>query len=132
MRERGPSVRGVTETGDVVPGTEWAAHLFVVSRREKLSKDVSPMTTFHPPVAARVGRLRALGSSVDVPGKVRTPGQTRALALVWLVTAPCWLPVAALMAGTAVMLTGISLAIDSLFLAPMVALVHVLLRRLGG
>jgi hypothetical protein len=39
---------------------------------------------------------------------------------------------AAVMLGCAVMLTGISLMIDALFLAPMVAVLHALLRHLAG
>ncbi|HEU0132477.1 MAG TPA: M48 family metalloprotease [Mycobacteriales bacterium] len=124
-------------TGNVVPGTEWAAHLFVVSRplgwqRPRGTKDESPMTTFHPSVPSRVQRLNAMGASVEVPGGVRTAAQRRALVLTAVVTAPCWLPLAGVFTAIAFVLTGVSLAIDSLFLAPMVAVAHLLLRKAAG
>jgi Zn-dependent protease with chaperone function len=117
--------------GDVVPGTEWATHLFVVGRAAPQAKDESPMTTFHPPVAARLERLAALGASVAVPLARQTRRQRRAMAVFLVVTSPCWLSMAALMVGCALLLTLVSLMIDSLFLAPAVAGLHALLRAVG-
>jgi Zn-dependent protease with chaperone function len=123
----------LAERGDVVPGTEWAAHLFVVGRRGDPEKaDRSPLTGFAPKPATRVERLAAMGASVTVPKATRSRGATAALAAVLVATSPCLLSFFVLMLGTAVLMTGISLMIDSLFLAPAVALIHVLLRGLVG
>ncbi len=122
----------LSQRGGVVPGTEWAAHLFAVGYAAPPEKQVSPMPAFQPPVAKRLDRLARMGAS-SAPRAVKTPlGQRLALAAVVLVTSPCWLPMAALLLGTAIIMTGVSLAIDMLFLAPMVALVHVVLRNLAG
>jgi hypothetical protein len=56
----------------------------------------------------------------------------RAKVVFYVVTSPCWLAFGGLMITLAVMLTGISLMVDSLFLAPMVGIVHVLLRHLAS
>ena len=125
----------LADRGGVVPGTEWTAHLFAVGDANPAAGDdgSTPMPTFQPPVRDRIDRLRAMGSSVDaLPGQTYTRGQRLALAAVAVVTAPCWLPMMALLLSTALILTAVSLAIDSLFLAPMVALIHVVLRNLAG
>ena len=123
----------LAERGGVVPGTEWTAHLFAVGDARPADDGSAPMRTFHPAVADRVDRLRAMGSSVDALPRVRySAGQRALLALTLFVTAPCWLPVLGLMLASALVLTAVSLMIDSMFLAPMVLGVHVLLRNLAG
>lgn len=100
----------------VVPGTEWASFLFVVG------KDTAP-------VRPRLERLRAMGADVELAAKpVYTRAQRAMLALVIVVTSPCWLTMLGLMLACVVMLTLVSLAIDLLFLAPAVAILHAILR----
>lgn len=121
--------------GGVVPGTEWTAHLFAVGAADPTAGDSAktPMPTFQPRVRDRVDRLRAMGSSVDaLPRQTYSRRQRLALWVVVVVTAPCWLPMLALLLSTALILTGVSLMIDMLFLAPAVALIHVGLRKLAG
>jgi Zn-dependent protease with chaperone function len=122
----------LSQRGDVVPGTEWAAHLFVVGRPNAATRDKSPMPAFQAPVAKRLDRLHRMGSSVAPAARRQTPGQRAALVAVLVVTSPCWLSMVGVMLGAAVMMTGVSLMIDSLFLAPMVAVIHGLLRNLAG
>jgi hypothetical protein len=128
----GRALSTLAAAGDVVPGTEWAAHLFVVGRSKPAQKETSPMPEFQPPVRTRIERLNAMGAHVAVQGPVRTPRQRLVLVGLALVTSPCWVPLAATMLGCALVMTGVSLAIDSLFLTPVVALLHALLRGLAG
>ena len=122
----------LADRGAVVPGTEWTAHLFAVGDAVPHDDGSAPMRTFHPKVVDRVDRLRVMGSSVDALSRtVYSLGQRLALTAVVVVTAPCWLPMFALLLSTALILTAVSLAIDSLFLAPLVAVVHVALRGLA-
>jgi Zn-dependent protease with chaperone function len=116
--------------GAVVPGTAWAAHLFVVSNRAQNAEDGSPMATFQPPVYDRLERLQRMGSDVVVP-----PGGAYARHIKRIViaaTSPFWLAFGALMIGLALLLTMVSLMVDSLFLAPAVALLHALLHHLAS
>jgi Zn-dependent protease with chaperone function len=119
--------------GGIVPGTEWAAHLFAVGGMVPGPGDVqSPMPSFQPPLADRFERLRRMGATVPMPSGPRNPAARKVMLAVALVASPCIVSFFALMLGIAVVLTGVSLAIDSLFLAPMVALVHLLLRKIAG
>jgi Zn-dependent protease with chaperone function len=110
--------------GGVVPGTEWASFLFAVGRTEQ-GKDDPDTVTFNAPVAPRTERLRAMGA--DVAPAPKAAGRVT-LWIVAVLTSPCWLPMLALMLACAVVLTLVSLMIDMLFLAPVVALLHALLR----
>jgi len=136
-RDPGALARGLVAlgtSGGVVPGTEWAAHLFAAGAADPNAGNdgTRPMPTFQPKLADRVARLRGLGADVPEVGHAQTPAQRRILAVVLLVSSPCWLSFVGLMIGAALLLTGVSLMIDSLFLAPMVALAHVALRGLAG
>jgi Zn-dependent protease with chaperone function len=121
----------LAQGGDVVPGTEWAAHLFVVSTPRQPSND-QPMTSFHPTIASRVERLNAMGASVEVPSRGAGRAGRRATVVFLAVTSPCWVAVFGLMIAAVLALTMVSLMIDALFLAPMVAVLHGLLRHLAG
>ncbi|HEX8003545.1 MAG TPA: M48 family metalloprotease [Mycobacteriales bacterium] len=118
----------LAQRGGVVPGTEWASYLFVVGRTTRGAKDPDTVT-FNAPAGPRVDRLRAMGA--DVPPLPRTAysrGQRALLALVVVVTSPCWLSFFGLLLAATLLLTLVSLMVDMLFLAPLVALLHALLR----
>jgi Zn-dependent protease with chaperone function len=116
--------------GAIVPGTAWAAHLFVVGGRAPVATDGSPMATFQPLVQNRLERLRRMGATVPVPAGGASVHRTK--LIFYAVTSPCWLAFGGLMIGLALLLTMVSLMVDSLFLAPMVALIHALLRHLAS
>lgn len=134
-REPGALARALTtlnDTGDVVPGTEWASYLFVVGRRAQQKTSDPDTVTFNAPVPPRVDRLRAMGADVEaIPKTVYSRGQRLMLAAVVVVTSPCWVTMLALLLACGIVLTLVSLAIDMLFFAPMVAILHVLLRGLA-
>lgn len=113
--------------GGVVAGTEWAAYLFVVGPEVQTKNDPDTVT-FNAPVGPRLERLRAMGADVEAAAPRYTRRQRVASTAVILATSPCWLPLMALLLGCAIVLTLVSLAIDMLFLAPAVALLHMLLR----
>lgn len=113
--------------GGVVPGTEWAAYLFVVGPEVQTKNDPDTVT-FNAPVGPRLERLRAMGADIEAAAPKYTRRQRVASTAVIVATSPCWLPLLALLLGCAIVLTLVSLAIDMLFLAPVVALLHALLR----
>ena len=84
---------------------------------------------FHPPPDRRIERLERLGAEVDFPTRIRPSRKHRVVLVTFLVlTSPLWLGFFALMFGLALVLTGVSLMIDMLFLFPVVALLHHFLR----
>jgi len=111
----------------VVPGTEWASFLFVVGREVQGGNDPDTVT-FGAPVRPRLERLRAMGADVDTTEPEYSRAQRLALRSFWVASSPCLLSLLALFLSVAVVLTMVSLAIDMLFLAPFVAVLHALLR----
>jgi heat shock protein HtpX len=121
----------IAERDPVVPGTEWASFLFVAGREVLTAKDADT-ETFGPPLAPRLERLRKMGADLEAAAPKYTRRQRVAFAAFATVTAPCWLPLLPLFLACGIVLTLVSLAIDMLFLAPMVALLHALLRGLAS
>jgi len=115
------------ERGGVVSGTEWAAYLFVVGT-DTQGPDEPDTVTFNAPVGPRVERLREMGADVPPIGTRYSRRQRVVFAVLMLVTSPCWLAFVGLLLALGVILTIVSLMIDMLFLAPVVALLHALLR----
>lgn len=110
----------------LVPGTEWAAHLFVVGRKTA-GADAPYTATYVAPVAKRIERLREMGASVPSRLTHRSRRTTVILAVFLTLTSPLWLGFFALLLSLGLLLTMVSLMVDSLFLAPAVALLHALL-----
>lgn len=102
-------------SGDVVPGTDGAAHLFVVGG------------DFNAPVPKRVERLRAMGAGTPSLLTHRSRKQNAILATFLVITSPLWIAFFLLMLSVGLLMTMVSLMVDSLFLAPVVALIHALL-----
>ncbi|HEV2891716.1 MAG TPA: M48 family metalloprotease [Frankiaceae bacterium] len=124
----GRALATLAERGGVVPGTEWASYLFVVGREARDAKDPDTVS-FNAPVRPRLERLRAMGADVTLAAKpVYTRAQRAMLVAVVVVTSPCWLTMLGVLLACAIVLTLVSLAIDALFLAPVVAVLHALLR----
>jgi len=122
------ALRAVAAGGGLVPGTEWTAHLFAFGDRDGAAGDgTAPMRTFQPSFAERVERLRAMGASAE-PLPRAGVRMTKPFLLVAALASPCWLPLLAAFVAIPLVLTAISLAIDSMFLAPLVAVLHALLR----
>ena len=119
----------LSQRGDVVPGTEWAAHLFAVGPPGS-GGGGAPLVAFHAPVAKRIDRLRAMGADVAAPA--RPPYTRGGLVLLLVLLGPLYLAAGLLMLACAVLLTMVSLMIDVLLLAPMVAVLHAVLHRLAG
>jgi Zn-dependent protease with chaperone function len=109
-------------TGVGAPGPGWVQHLFFASGRP------GSMVAFHPPYEKRVNYLRRLGASLHfVPPKPTA----KELALAGFVIGPL-LVLMALLMGTALVLMGVlNFMLSMLFLLPVVALLHFLLRKLA-
>jgi Zn-dependent protease with chaperone function len=119
----------------VPPGAEWAAHLFVVGSEGPPTgggagrPEPPAVTTFGAPVGARIQRLRRLGAEIEETTDLqRAQAHGCGKAVVVLVLGPLLLIFSALFLGIALVLTGLSLAIDMMFLGPGVIAVHLLLR----
>ncbi len=115
-----------------MPGGSWAAPLFVIGPEGSggaaaLKGDDFGLVSFSPPVSARLARLRRQGATVDLPAVKRThPAAIGCMTLIAV-------PIRAVLIGCAVALAGIALAIDMLFLTPVLAIAHIILRQfLGG
>jgi Zn-dependent protease with chaperone function len=104
------------------PGPGWVQHLFFASG------SLTSMVAFHPKHQKRVNYLRRLGASLHfVPPKP----SARELAMTILVGVPL-LVLVALLLGTAMFLMGVlNFMLSMLFLMPVVAVLHVLLRKLA-
>jgi hypothetical protein len=67
----------------------------------------------------------------DVPSPPAPPHRGPGFFILVVVSSPVWLGFLFLMYGIGLALTAISFAIDGLFLAPVVAALHALLRHFG-
>jgi Zn-dependent protease with chaperone function len=122
--------------GGVIPGGSWATPLFIVGPRSGRSGPFGPggarsgiigddigLLSFDPPMARRVTRLRRQGATVDLAvAPYRMPPITIASVTVLAVL------VGAMLVGCALMITWVALIIDMLFLAPVFAVLHGVLR----
>jgi Zn-dependent protease with chaperone function len=120
----------------VPDGAEWAAHLFVVGSDGTAGSggagrpEPPAVTTFGAPVGTRIQRLRRLGAEVDeAPDAPRARAGGCAKAVMVVVLGPLLLIFSALFLGIGLVLTGLSLAIDMMFLGPAIIAVHLLLRE---
>jgi Zn-dependent protease with chaperone function len=127
-RDADAVARGVAKLRGPVPGVEWAAHLFAAGDEDPAAGGGTiAMRRYQPKRADRIDRLNAMGASVEPP--LRPPaGKRWVVAVFLLVTSPCWVPLAALFLVVPLLLAMVALMIDMLFLAPVVALLHALLR----
>ncbi len=128
--------------GGPVPGGRWAAPLFIVGPQATASgplATVGPaaggmagdefgLLTFDPPMARRLARLRRQGATVDLAAPA-APTHPLALGCMALLIGP----IGIVLIGCALALAGIALAIDMLFLTPVLAVSYLILRQwLGG
>jgi Zn-dependent protease with chaperone function len=127
--------------GGIVPGGNWAAPLFIIGPQGSgrsfagagasgggLMGDEFGVLAFDPPIARRVARLRQQGATVDL---AVAPSRTHPATLGCIVLMV--VPVGAILIGCALALAGIALAIDMLFLTPVILVLYLVLRRwLGG
>lgn len=125
-----------------VPGAEWMSHLFFVGGGDKTAQGIADL---HAPIPKRLERLVRLGAEMELPAEPVRRARLRdvklgqllstkmgCLALLVLVVAvPFLILVVPIMWACALALTGISLGIDMMFLAPMVAIIHLALRSVG-
>lgn len=86
------------------------------------------MMSFSAPIHRRLTRLRRLGATVDPP-VARKPMPRATLMIVTGILAPLIVLVYGMLLFVALATVGISLAIDMMFLMPMVAAAHYLLRH---
>ena len=123
-----PGMRTATsfEVG-VIPGGSWAAPLFVIGPRGGpaggFKGDDFGFVSFSPPAARRLERLRRQGATVDrltEPKLIGPAGRAILTAAVLLMGTA--------IGGCALALTGVTLVIDMLILAPLVLAIHGLLR----
>jgi Zn-dependent protease with chaperone function len=107
-------------TGVGAPGPAWVQHLFFASGR------TGAIVSFHPTFQKRVNYLRRLGASLHFVPPRPTPKE---LAIAVFVVGPLLVLMAALM-GTALFLMGVlNFMLSMLFLLPVIALLHFLLRK---
>jgi Zn-dependent protease with chaperone function len=114
----------------VVPGAEWAGHVFVVGDPRHEAKG-SPLVDFNPRLDRRVERLDRLGADVPLPPPRRKLTGKQRLVVGVLATLVSPLLIAAVLAmfAAALMLTSISLFIDMMFLFAPLAVVHHFMRQ---
>jgi len=135
------ALASLSAKGGATPGGSWATPLFIIgpgSRRagtprpggatSRILGDEFGLLSFDPPLARRMTRLRRQGATVDLavaPARM-PPAAIGCVTLIGVLFGP------ALMA-CALLITGIALFVDLLLLTPVIALLHVVLRRwLGG
>jgi hypothetical protein len=113
--------------GGVIPRGSWAAPLFVIGPRSGpaggFKGDDFGFVSFSPPAARRLERLRRQGATVDrltEPKLIGAAGRAILTAAVFLMGTA--------IAGCALVLTGVTLVIDMLILAPLVLAIHGVLR----
>ena len=120
-------LRALAVRGGVIPGGSWAAPLFVLGPRRgpagSFKGDDFGFVSFSPSAPRRLERLRRQGATVEQLKERQVIGP---VARVILAAAVCFMGTAIL--GCALALTGITLVIDMLILAPMVMAIHALLR----
>jgi Zn-dependent protease with chaperone function len=131
------ALRVLDRDGGVPAGAEWASHLFVVGPPSHASGQPTPrreppeVTTFVAPVGTRIARLVQMGADPEPQpapaGPVAPRSGCATIALV-VIVGPLLAFVALVLLACALVLTGISLAIDMMFLGPAVALIHNVLR----
>jgi Zn-dependent protease with chaperone function len=127
--------------GGMVPGGNWASPLFIIGPQGSgrsfgsagasgggLMGDEFGVLAFDPPISRRVTRLRQQGATVDLAvAPSRMHPATLGCLLLLIV------PVGTILIGCALALAGIALAIDMLFLTPLLLVCYLVLRRwLGG
>jgi Zn-dependent protease with chaperone function len=122
---------------DSIPGTAWSAHVFIVGpnagldgRTRKADRPDEPIDSilpFDPPLRVRLAHLRAAGATLEPPPAPH-PLSRRAKSILFAIGAPLIAAFAMLMAGVALALVYLTLAIDMLFLMPMAGGLHLLLR----
>lgn len=115
----------LASNGGVIPGTEWSTHQFIVGGEEKTQPEVADL---HAPIPQRLARLVRMGAEIAPPDIPRKTGLYWAFVII---TSPLWLGFLFMMYGIGLALTAISFAIDGLFLAPVVGVIHGLLRGIG-
>ncbi len=91
------------------------------------AKDDS-FVSFIPPAGRRMRRLQAMGASIDLPAEWHRTTPPIGKIVAALVLGPFAVLLWGVMLGVALAITGICLAIYGLFLTPMLALVHGILR----
>jgi len=107
--------------GDLAPADAWASHLFIAGHENAL-------VSFNPPVTRRLRRLQDMGAGRDASAEAGGTLHRAHLALLLVLLGPLAVLVWVVMLGVALAITGICLAIYGLFLAPMVGVLHALLR----
>jgi Zn-dependent protease with chaperone function len=114
--------------GGVIPGGSWAAPLFVVGPAGGPSGgfrgDDFGIVSYSPPPASRLARLRRQGATVELAAARGMPWLARVCITLIVVV------VGIVLMGCALMLSYLALVIDMLILAPVVLLVHGVLRYL--
>jgi Zn-dependent protease with chaperone function len=120
-------LRALAVRGGVIPRGSWAAPLFVIGPRSGpaggFKGDDFGFVSFSPPAARRLERLRRQGATVDrltEPKLIGAAGRAILTAAVFLMGTA--------IAGCALVLTGVTLVIDMLILAPLVLAIHGVLR----
>jgi Zn-dependent protease with chaperone function len=126
--------------GGIVPGGNWAAPLFIIGPQGSgrsfagagasgggLKGDEFGVLAFDPPIARRIARLRQQGATVDL---AVAPSRTHPLTVGCIVLMV--VPLGAILIGCALALAGIALAIDMLFLTPLLLICYLVLRRWLG
>jgi Zn-dependent protease with chaperone function len=125
--------------GGIVPGGSWASPLFIIGPQGRsfgaagasgggLMGDEFGVFAFDPPISRRIARLRQQGATVDL---AVSPTRTHPLTLGCIVL--MILPLGVVLIACAMTLAGIALAIDLLFLTPLLLVCYLILRRwLGG
>jgi Zn-dependent protease with chaperone function len=135
------ALASLSAKGGVIPGGSWAVPLFIIGprsgrrgpfgaggARSGIVGDDVGLLSFDPPMARRMSRLRRQGATVDLAiAPYRISALARACVTLIAVL------VGALLMGCALLITWVALIIDMLFLAPLFAVLHGLLRGwLGG
>ncbi len=118
-----------------VAGAAWSAHLFVIGRgagrnrpaSETSDDPIDSILSFDPPLQKRIAHLRSAGATIDVPDGGRSLSPT-ALGVLLAIGVPLIALVVLVMTGAALVLVWVTLAIDMLFLLPVVGGAHALLR----
>lgn len=136
------ALASLSAKGGVVPGGKWAAPLFIVGPQATgsgvlaaagpaaggMGEDEFGLLAFDPPMPRRLERLRRQGATVGL-AKARAPTHPLALGCIALMA----VPIGAVLIGCALALAGIALAIDMLFLTPVLVVCYLVLRQwLGG
>lgn len=123
--------RGVALLDRAPDGADWAAHLFAGGDPGESSAGKVSMRAYHPTAADRVDRLRAMGASVDQPLRARSAAGSRAVVVFAVLTSPCWVSLLVVFLALPLLITGITLFLDVLYVGVPVAGLHALLRAIG-